>query len=104
MKKQINISARCVEGAKKSAKSAKKVVKKISLTAIVAGACANAGLSDLEAQAAQHKAAASSAEAQFSFDMQREAEIPNMLRQMNIAELTDFECREFLEDLYKMLD
>jgi len=53
MKKQINISARCVEGAKKSAKSAKKVVKKISLTAIVAGACANAGLSDLEAQAAQ---------------------------------------------------
>ena len=53
MKKTINISARCVEGAKKSAKSAKKAVKKISLTAIVAGACANAGLSDLEAQAAQ---------------------------------------------------
>ena len=65
---------------------------------------AKAILAEMEAQAAQHKAAASSAEAQFSFDMQREAEIPNMLRQMNIAELTDFECREFLEDLYKMLD
>jgi hypothetical protein len=56
----------------------------------------------MEAQAAAQKTAPVQ-EAQFSFDTQREAEIPNRLRQMNIAELSDAECREFLEELHDML-
>ena len=41
---------------------------------------------------------------QFSFDMQIENEIPKKLRRTNIAELSDSECREFLEELYAMLN
>ncbi len=41
---------------------------------------------------------------QFSFDMQQENEIPRKLRRTNIAELSDSECREFLEELYTMLN
>ena len=59
-------------------------------------------LAEMEAQAAAQKTAPVQ-EAQFSFDAQREAEIPNRLRQMNIAELSDAECREFLEELHDML-
>lgn len=40
---------------------------------------------------------------QFSFTQQREQEIPDMLRRTNIAELTDAECRELLEELCSML-
>lgn len=65
---------------------------------------AKALLSELEAQAALQKARPQVQEEQFSFDAVRESEIPGKLRQMNIAELTDAECREFLEELYAMLD
>ena len=43
-------------------------------------------------------------EEQFSFDIQQENEIPKKLRRTNIAELSDSECREFLEELYAMLN
>ena len=64
---------------------------------------AKALLAEMEAQAAAQKSAPVQEEAQFSFDAARESEIPNKLRQMNIAELSDAECREFLEELYSML-
>ena len=48
--------------------------------------------------------AVSEPEEQFSFDMQQENEIPKKLRRTNIAELSDSECREFLEELYSMLN
>ncbi len=43
-------------------------------------------------------------EEQFSFDMQQENQISKKLRRTNIAELSDSECREFLEELYSMLN
>ena len=64
---------------------------------------AKALLAEMEAQAAAQKSAPVQEDAQFSFDAARESEIPNKLRQMNIAELSDAECREFLEELYSML-
>ncbi len=65
---------------------------------------ARALLAEMEAQAADQKAAPEAKEQQISFDAVREAEIPNKLRQMNIAELSDAECREFLEELYEMVE
>lgn len=64
---------------------------------------AKALLAEMEAQAVRHQNTADLSELQFSFEAQREAEIPNMLRKMNIDELSDAECREFLEELYAML-
>lgn len=46
----------------------------------------------------------SESEEQFSFDMQQESQIPKKLRKTNIAELSDAECREFLEELSSMLN
>jgi len=43
-------------------------------------------------------------EEQFSFDIQQEQQISEKLRKSNIAELSDSECREFLEELYAMLN
>ena len=63
---------------------------------------ARAILAEMESQAAAQKAVPVQ-EAQYSFDAVREAEIPDRLRQMNIGELTDAECREFLEQLYELL-
>ena len=64
---------------------------------------AKAILAEMEAQAAEQKTAPVKAEEQISFDAVRESQIPDRLRQMNIAELTDAECREFLEELHAML-
>lgn len=60
-------------------------------------------LAGLEAQAAAEKHTPAEEETQFSFTMEQEAEIPKRMRQMNIAELSDRECREFLEELYSLL-
>ncbi len=43
-------------------------------------------------------------EAQISFGSMRESEIPDRLRRTNVAELTDAECRELLEELASMLE
>lgn len=43
-------------------------------------------------------------EAQISFGSMRESEIPDRLRRTNVAELTDAECRELLEELAAMLE
>ncbi|MDE5565009.1 MAG: DNA mismatch repair protein MutS [Oscillospiraceae bacterium] len=59
-------------------------------------------LAGLETQKQYHQTA-DTAEEQFSFTMQQEAQIPERLRQMNIDELSDAECREFLEELYELL-
>jgi DNA mismatch repair protein MutS len=64
---------------------------------------AKAILAEMEAQAAEQKTAPVKAEEQISFDAVRESQIPDRLRQMNIAELTDAECRKFLEELHAML-
>jgi DNA mismatch repair protein MutS len=64
---------------------------------------AKAILAEMEAQAAKQKSAPVKAEEQISFDAVRESQIPDRLRQMNIAELSDAECREFLEELHAML-
>ena len=60
-------------------------------------------LNELEAERDSRPAAAAGEETQFSFDAQSEAQIPDRLRRMNIDELTDAECREFLEELYALL-
>lgn len=62
-------------------------------------------LAGLETQAAQAKQQdAAPEETQLGFAALQEAQIPKRLRQMNIAELSDAECREFLEDLQGMLE
>ncbi len=62
-------------------------------------------LSELEEQAAAAKTAGHTQEdGQFSFGAQRESEIPDRLRRTNVAELTDSECRELLEELAAMLE
>ncbi|MCR5718148.1 MAG: DNA mismatch repair protein MutS [Oscillospiraceae bacterium] len=63
---------------------------------------ARAILAELEAQQS-HPDSVQQSETQFSFGAAQEAAIPDKLRQMNIAELTDAECREFLEELHSML-
>ncbi|MBQ9696361.1 MAG: DNA mismatch repair protein MutS [Oscillospiraceae bacterium] len=60
-------------------------------------------LAELESER-EHVQAPAEAESQISFAAQQEREIPRMLRQMHIGELSDAECREFLEQLYAMLD
>lgn len=61
-------------------------------------------LAELELHAEQAKQnPAPEEEAQFSFTMEQESVIPKRMRQMNIAELSDKECREFLEELYALL-
>ncbi len=65
---------------------------------------ANQLLTELKAQDAAAKARETEPdEMQFSFGGQREEEIPKRLRQTNVAELTDAECRELLEELTAML-
>ncbi|MBR7084844.1 MAG: DNA mismatch repair protein MutS, partial [Oscillospiraceae bacterium] len=61
-------------------------------------------LHEMEADKPVQNIAVPEAEEQFSFDIQQEAEIPKKLRRTNIAELSDSECREFLEELYAMLN
>ncbi len=63
-------------------------------------------LNELKAQdaAAKSQAQVQSDVLQFSFGGQQEADIPKCLRQTNIGELTDAECRELLEELTAMLD
>jgi len=66
---------------------------------------ANQLLAELETQAAAAKAVQENREdGQFSFGGMRESEIPDRLRRTNVAELTDAECRELLEELAGMLD
>ncbi|MDE6004896.1 MAG: hypothetical protein K2G88_05870, partial [Oscillospiraceae bacterium] len=42
-------------------------------------------------------------EQQFSFAIAQESEVLKNLKRINIAELSDTECREFLEELCQML-
>lgn len=59
-------------------------------------------LSDLEQK--KQQSAPRQEELQFSFGGQKEADIPDVLRKTNVAELTDEECRELLDELCAMLD
>ena len=61
-------------------------------------------LHEMEEQKPVQNTAVPETEEQFSFDIQQESEIPKKLRRTNIAELSDSECREFLEELYSMLN
>lgn len=62
-------------------------------------------LTELEKSAQkQETSPAAEEEMQFSFGMEREAGIPARLRQTNIEELSDAECRELLEELTEMLE
>ena len=61
-------------------------------------------LAGLETQAEQAKHHTAGEEQQLGLAAQQEAQIPKRLRQMNLAELSDKECREFLEDLQAMLE
>ncbi len=61
-------------------------------------------LEELKAQDAVHKTQQPEEEMQFSFGAQQEEEIPKRLRQTNIGELSDAECRELLEELTSMLE
>lgn len=61
-------------------------------------------LHEMEEQKPVQNTAVPETEEQFSFDIQQESEIPKKLRRTNIAELSDSECREFLEELYAMLN
>lgn len=63
-------------------------------------------LTELKVQdaAAKSQEQVQSGELQFSFGGQQEADIPKRLRQTNIGELSDAECRELLEELTAMLD
>ncbi len=66
---------------------------------------ANHLLSELEAQAAAAKMAQQTQyDGQISFGSITESEIPDRLRRTNVAELTDAECRELLEELSAMLE
>lgn len=59
-------------------------------------------LAGLEAQAKQTKDIPQE-ETQISLAAMQESEIPERMRRMNIDELNDKECREFLEELYSLL-
>lgn len=61
-------------------------------------------LEELKIQDAVHKTQQPEEEMQFSFGAQQEEEIPKRLRQTNIGELSDAECRELLEELTSMLE
>ncbi len=66
---------------------------------------ANQLLAELEAQAAAAKSVQTEAhDGQISFGSMQESAIPDRLRRTNVAELTDAECRELLEELAGMLD
>ncbi len=60
-------------------------------------------LAELEEQAASGRIVQENDE-QISFGSMRESEIPDRLRRTNVAELTDAECRELLEELASMLE
>ncbi len=66
---------------------------------------ANQLLNELETQAASQKNVENSGnDGQISFGSQQESQIPDRLRRTNVAELTDAECRELLEELAAMLE
>ncbi len=60
-------------------------------------------LSELEKNSGKHKHTDDENENQISFDHLTKENIIDRIRKTNIAELSDSECREFLEDLSKML-
>ena len=59
-------------------------------------------LAGLETQAEEAKHREAAGEAQLGFAAVQESQIPKRLRQMNLAELSDAECREFLEELQEL--
>ncbi len=59
-------------------------------------------LAGLETQAEQAKHHDPAGEEQLGFAAQQESQIPKRLRQMNLGELSDAECREFLEELQEL--
>ena len=61
-------------------------------------------LKELEENKPVQKLEKLESEQQFSFAIQRESEILKELKRINIAELSDIECREFLEELCQMLN
>jgi DNA mismatch repair protein MutS len=61
-------------------------------------------LAELEMQASAPAQQSAAEDMQFSLTSQHETEIPKRLRQTNLQELTDGECRELLEQLVELLD
>ncbi len=61
-------------------------------------------LHEMEEHQPMQKIPVKKSDLQISFDAQQETEIIHKLKRMNIAELSDAECREFLEELYAVLN